>query len=243
MQDTYTDTSQWNETVGQLRQNLEQPETLQLIYELFNITHPQLCPDNNAQAILINEPYKIIYPTYVTHDRQGEDKTITYSLGVLIPNPRGRTHHGEDMIGITQENLDFIGNQDLPDPAFTATVEGQTLLFYTTYNQSVESTRAENRFKVDDFMFFSPLTMVNLVSRDIRDSRDRVSAADELPELVKDINEAALEAMAQLEAVEAALAKMAEEALAANTPLPSPRKQGMRFPLPLAGEQPCLSCG
>ena len=211
MQDTYTDTSQWNETVGQLRQNLEQPETQLLIYELFNITHPQLCPDKNAQAILINEPYKIIYPTYVTHDRKGEDKTITYSLGVLIPNTEGRNHHGEDMIGITQENLDFIGNQDLPDPAFTATVEGQTLLFYTTYNQSVESTRAENRFKVDDFMFFSPLTMVNLVSRDIRDSKNRVSAAYELAELVKDTNEAAFQAMAQLEELKAALAKMAAD--------------------------------
>ena len=214
MKDTDTDTSQWNETVGRLRQNLEKPETQQLIYELFKITHPELCPDENAQAILINEP-KITYPTYDVHGRKGPDKTITYDLGVLIPNPRKQIRDGEEMIGITQEDLGSIGNQDLPEPAFTATVGGQTLLFYTysgaTFNEPVSRMAADNPFKVDNFIFFSPLNMVNCVSDAIEDSQSSLSAVDELRELIETTNKEAFEAMTLLEELEAALAKMAAQ--------------------------------
>lgn len=191
-------------TIQELRENLENPQTQQLIYQLFKITHPELCPDENAQAILINEP-KITYPTYDVHGRKGPDKTITYDLGVLIPNPRKQIRDGEEMIGITQEDLGSIGNQDLPDPAFTATVDGRRLLFYTysgaTFNEPVSRMAADNPFKVDDFIFFSPLNMVNCVSDAIEDSQSSLSAVDELPELIEDTNEEAFQAMRVLEAL------------------------------------------
>jgi|GEM_PF-5257993 hypothetical protein len=192
-----------NTTIKKLRQNLKEPETQPLIYQLFEITHPELCPDENAQAILINEPYNITYPTYDTHDTNDQLKTRTYNLGVLIPNPRRRTHDGEDMIGITQEDLDSIDNQDLPDPAFTATVEGRTLLFYTysgaTFNEPVSRMAADNRLKVDNFILFSPLNMVNCVSDAIEETQNSLSAVDELHKLIENTNEEAFDAMGLLE--------------------------------------------
>ena len=202
MKDTDIDTIPWNETVGQLHQNLAQPDTQRLIYELFKITHPKWCPSETSRAILINQPYKIIYPTY-TNGQQGPDKTIPYNLGVLIPNPRKRRHDGEDMIGITQEDLDSIDNQDLPKPAFTATVDGRTLLFYTyseaTFNQAVSLMAENHPLKVYDFILFSPENMLYYVANAINDSQKSISDVEELPNIIEEINEAALDAMGLLE--------------------------------------------